>query len=269
MKKITAVLCNILAIASLAACEEKAKSAKENAMNAKTEIAYDGIFSAHEAYGTGIGAMPGRVVWAHDPDAVFWDGRGYWWETNHFDESRILRMLNESIAALGGKDSAKAGWSALFTAHNGGSEYHAGEKIAIKVNMNGSAVFDNDTSGKTHMGYANAVLLKAMLRSLVEEAGVSPADITVYDVSRLFPNYHGRIVHERQSSRSPFCRARQWRGGQTCADQMVAYVQRQRKLSSHVRDGSEVHHQPGESERAQLRNHLVRKKSLRLVHQRK
>ena len=189
MKKMTAILCNILTIASLAACEEKAKSAKENTMNTKTEIAYDGIFPAHKPYGTGVGAMPGRVVWAHDPDAVSWDGRGYWWETNHFDESRILRMLNESIAALGGKDSAKAGWSALFTAHNGGSEYRAGEKIAIKVNMNGSAVFDNDTSGKTHMGYANAVLLKAMLRSLVEEAGVSPEDITMYDVSRLFPNY--------------------------------------------------------------------------------
>lgn len=204
MKKIATILCNILMIVSIAACEEKAKSAEvnsyedkiarkksaeENTMNAKTKIAYDGIFPAHEPYGTGIGAMPGRVVWAHDPDAVSWDGRGYWWETNHFDESRILRMVNESVAALGGKDSAKAGWSALFTAHNGENEYRAGEKIAIKVNMNGSAVFDNDTSGKTHMSYTNAVLLKALLVSLVEEAGVSPADITVYDVSRLSPNY--------------------------------------------------------------------------------
>ena len=39
------------------------------------------------------------------------------------------------------------------------------------------------------MSYTNPVLLKALLTSLVEEAGVRPADITVYDVSRLFPDY--------------------------------------------------------------------------------
>lgn len=182
MKKITTILLIILMIISFSLCEE-------NTMNAKTKIAYDGIFPTHKPYGTGVGAMPGRVVWAHDPNAVSWDGSGYWWETNHFDERRILRMVNDSIAALGGKENAKAGWKTLFTAHNGGNEYRAGEKIAIKANMNGSAVFDNDTSGKTHMSYTNSVLLKALLVSLVEEAGVSPEDITVYDVSRQFPNY--------------------------------------------------------------------------------
>lgn len=33
------------------------------------------------------------------------------------------------------------------------------------------------------------MLIKALLRSLVEEAGVAPSDITAYDVSRLFPDY--------------------------------------------------------------------------------
>ena len=37
--------------------------------------------------------------------------------------------------------------------------------------------------------YTNPVLLNALLTSLVEEAGVKPSDITVYDVSRLFPDY--------------------------------------------------------------------------------
>ena len=39
------------------------------------------------------------------------------------------------------------------------------------------------------MSYTNPVLLKCLLRSLVNEAGVSPEDITVYDVSRIFPQY--------------------------------------------------------------------------------
>lgn len=156
---------------------------------AKESLPYDGVYPQHEPYGTGIGAMPGRGVWAHDPDSVEWDGSGYWWELSHFDEAAIQDMVDSSIASLGGKDTAKEGWAALFQAHNGGAGYTAGEKIAIKANINGSGVMDDDTSGRTAMSYTNPVLLKALLVSLVEEAGVAPADITVYDVSRLFPDY--------------------------------------------------------------------------------
>ena len=153
----------------------------------------EGVFPRHEPYGRGIGAMPGRVVWAHEPQAVKWDGSGYWWETEHFDEKVIRSMVNQSVATLANQATAKDGWNALFTAHNrsrgknGG--YAAGEKIAIKANINGSAVNGNDTSGETQMSYTNPVLLKTLLVSLVEEGGVAPSDITVYDVSRLFPDY--------------------------------------------------------------------------------
>ena len=39
-------------------------------------LPYDGVYPQHEPYGTGIGAMPGRVVWTHDPGCVEWDGSG-------------------------------------------------------------------------------------------------------------------------------------------------------------------------------------------------
>ncbi len=163
-------------------------------------LPYDGIYPQHEPYGTGIGAMPGRVVWAYDPDSVDWDGNGYWWESRHFDESIILSMVNDSIASLGGKDTARDGWAALFTANNSArgrnDGYVAGEKIAIKANINGSAVYDDDTSGETKMSYTNPMLLKALLSSLVKEAGVAPGDITVYDVSRLFPDYMAEMCTE-------------------------------------------------------------------------
>lgn len=151
-------------------------------------LPYDGIFPQHEPMGTGVGVMPGRVVWAHDPTTVDWDGSGYWWELSHFDEPAIQKLVDESIAQLGGKSTAKAGWQALFTYKSKGG-YRVGEKIAIKANINGSAVMDDDTSGRTAMSYTNPVLLKALLTSLAKDAGVSPADITVYDVSRLFPDY--------------------------------------------------------------------------------
>lgn len=156
--------------------------------DAAPALPYDGAFPQHEPMGEGIGAMPGRVVWSHDPESVSWDGSGYWWELSHFGEAAIQRMVDESIASLGGKSAAKEGWRALFAYKSEGG-YRAGEKIAIKANINGSAVMDDDTSGKTAMSYTNPVLLKALLTSLVKEADVSPADITVYDVSRLFPDY--------------------------------------------------------------------------------
>ncbi len=151
--------------------------------------AYDGVYPQHEPYGAGIGAMPGRVVWAHDPGAVDWDGEGWWWAPGNFDEAAVLDMVNESVASLGGKETAQEGWRALFAARNGGEGYAPGEKLAIKANINGSAVNGDDTSGETRMSYTNPVLLKALLTSLVTQAGVAPADITVYDVSRLFPDY--------------------------------------------------------------------------------
>ena len=156
-------------------------------------IPYDGIYPRHEPYGTGIGAMPGRVVWTHDPGCVEWDGSGYWWELGNFDEAAIQDMVNDSIASLGGQETVQEGWDALFRANreSRGKQdgYTVGEKIAIKANINGSAVYDDDTSGETQMSYTNPVLLKALLTSLVEDARVRPADITVYDVSRLFPDY--------------------------------------------------------------------------------
>lgn len=74
--------------------------------------------------------------------------------------------------------------------------YQKNEKIAIKANINGSRVFDEDTSGQTNMSYTNPVLLKALLLSLVEEAGVNPRNITVYDVSRIFPDYMVKLCSD-------------------------------------------------------------------------
>lgn len=213
MEKILACVCVIFLLISLVACsvppKDTSKSNTETtspseSMHPESPAAmdlpvsekhapYDGNYPQHEAYGRGIGAMPGRVVWTHDPDSVEWDGDGYWWETEHFDETVILKMVNDSIATLGGKETAKDGWSVLFTSNkesrnrNGG--YTKGEKIAIKANINGSGLFDDDNSGETQMSYTNPVLLKALLTSLVKEGGVEPSDITVYDVSRIFPEY--------------------------------------------------------------------------------
>lgn len=154
---------------------------------------YDGVFPQHEPYGIGVGAMPGRVVWTHDPGAVEWDGEGYWWELDHFDANRVFQMVQAGIAELAGQDDVISGWDTLFIAHNVSrgiqGSYYTGQKIAIKTNMNGSGAYGDDQRGETKEGYTNPILLWALLRSLVEDARVSPSDITVFDAGRIFPDW--------------------------------------------------------------------------------
>lgn len=150
-------------------------------------------FPPHAPYGTGVGAMPGRVVWTHAPGSVTWDGTGYWWKPAYFDESRTEAMVRRGIAALAGAADAPSGWKALFAAHNRAhgrdGDYEPGQKIAIKTNLNGAGAYDDDPKGETRESYTNPVVLRALLHSLVRDGGVAPGDITVYDAGRIFPDW--------------------------------------------------------------------------------
>lgn len=167
MKYIRLVLTAVSIVVLLAACQA--------APEELPAMSYDSVFPEHEPYGTGVGVMPGRVVWANNPDSVEWNGEGYWWEPENFDEDVILNMVRKSIISLGAAETVTEGWEALFEYNNktrgksGG--YIAGEKIAIKANMNGSY-----SSGATKDSYTNPVLLKTLLTSLVVDAGVN--DVT-------------------------------------------------------------------------------------------
>lgn len=159
--------------------------------NPEASIPYEGVFPNHEPYGEGIGACPGRVVWEHDAATVAWDGEGYWWRTENFDEEAVRRLVDDAIAVLGGREPAAAGWQELFHAHNersgGSGGYRPGQTVAVKANINGSGVFGDDDTGETQLSYTNPVLLRALVASMVEEANIDAGDIVVYDASRLFP----------------------------------------------------------------------------------
>ena len=161
-------------------------------------LSYDSVFPPHAPLGRGVGAMPGRVAWVRDAAAVSWDGSGYWWERGHFDEAVIRRMVSDGVAATAGAGGAAAGWRALFEAHNAraGREggYRAGQKIAVKANMNGAGTFGSDEDSS--MSYTTPVLLRALLLSLVEDGGVAPGDITVYDVCRIVPGHVRELCSE-------------------------------------------------------------------------
>lgn len=161
--------------------------------NLNENLDENAVFPHHSPLGKGVGVCPGRVVWSWDRKSVDWDGNGYWWELDHFNEASVQRLTDDGIARLAGVTDVRSGWQALFTYNNSmrgrSGGYQAGQKIAIKANINGAAEYDDDTRGLSKDSYTNPVVLRCLLVSLVREAGVAPQDITVYDVTRIFPDY--------------------------------------------------------------------------------
>lgn len=163
-----------------------------NEQEASQPDGYDSTFPWHDPMGHGIGAMPGRVVWAFEPDCVHWT-EAYWWNTGNFNEQLIQKMVTDGIASLAGKSSAKDGWNEVFMAHNetrgkGRIGYRTGEKIAIKANMNGAG-WSGPNDEHTANSFTNPVALRCLLRSMVEDGGIPASAITVYDASRNIPQY--------------------------------------------------------------------------------
>ncbi len=157
---------------------------------------------ANQPVGVAQGVHPGRVVWAHDPEATDWSGTGtgtLWYQ--HVKQEAVTEMLSESLRALAGEDTDAAAWDALFRHFNrargrGDVGYRAGEKIAIKTNHVLCASANPMLMAKPWQ-YADSIgnspqLAIALLKQLTAVAGVAPADISIGDPSCIMPNcfYH-------------------------------------------------------------------------------
>lgn len=159
------------------------------------ESAGRGVFTPSDPpnspMGTARGIFPGRVVWVWEPDATSWDGlTGIW--SDHVDQAAVTRMCSEVIRSLGGADDDVAAWDALFRHFNqthghGNLGYQPGQRIAIKVNMVAIGDDVGHFASPGNRPYNSPQLVLALLRQLVDRAGVAPGDITVYDASQLIP----------------------------------------------------------------------------------
>lgn len=147
------------------------------------------LFPAHEPLGHGRGVMPGRVAWVRDEAAVSWDGTGHWWQDDNFNHNAVLAMTREAVALCAGTATASEGWRALFAHHNQEhgrtGSYEPGQTVAIKCNMNGAGTYGQDKP--SDLSYTAPSVMRALLTSLVEDAGIDPSLITVADPSRIFP----------------------------------------------------------------------------------
>ena len=157
-------------------------------------LATDSLFVPSDSPNTPIGVargiFPGRVVWMWDSTAARWNGTsGNWWSEANTNQTAVDSMLSRSLRALTGKSTDSASWDALFTYFNekhgkGSVGYTAGEKIAVKINLNNSGGPGNP--GNSSLASPQTVL--SVLRQLVNKAGVPDSNITFYDLIRYVPD---------------------------------------------------------------------------------
>lgn len=166
--------------------------------------------------GTPRGIHPGRVVWVHDATATNWLGTndaggdigdGYWWQSNHTNQAVVDKMMTAAIRRLAGEPTDARAWNAFFRHFNqnqgkGPVPYQAGEKISIKVNMvtairTFANIVDANGNQRYQLGWVNTSpqMILALLRQLVNVAGVAQSDITVGDTLCYFPNHYWNYVH--------------------------------------------------------------------------
>lgn len=136
--------------------------------------------------GMARGIMPGRVAWAYDPKAVFWnETSGFWWDESSNDLSRITTMFSKALQSIANQKNDKKAWEAVFSYFNQAHRkekkgYSKGEKIAVKINLNNDRTSYDDTpwiNTSPHVIYA-------VVEGLVKDAGVAQEDIIIFDAIR-------------------------------------------------------------------------------------
>ncbi|MDT8301830.1 MAG: SMP-30/gluconolactonase/LRE family protein [Sedimentisphaerales bacterium] len=167
------------------------------------------LHTANAPLGVAKGIYPGRVVWAHDPDATDWEGpgNGHLWQPEHTNQEVCDKMMSQTIRTLAGKNTDAAAWDSIFRYHNkarnkGDVGYKPGEKITIKVNFVGfirtmKAVNRDTYSLQDWVDYMNTSpqMITALLRQLTQAAGVRQADITIGDGLTYFAKEYYDMLH--------------------------------------------------------------------------
>jgi hypothetical protein len=163
------------------------------AASAGTFVATD---SANSPMGIAKGINPGRVVWVYDSLLCDQGGTsGWWWEDKRTDPEEAQSMMNQALLNLTGIADPIQSWDSLFKYFNkthynqNDVGYAAGDKIAIKVNNIFSRYYAWTTSQDSR---PCPQMLHALLWQLINKAGVSEGDITIYDC--VF--YHGDPVYQ-------------------------------------------------------------------------
>ena len=149
---------------------------------------------SNQPIGTARGIFPGRVVMARYPEACKWKGRwkveeDQWYLPENTDLDKCIDMLHSVLLPLTGAETVPQAWDMIFKYYNTTSRnlpdrgYRRGERVAVKININNSKARQEHSN----MSDATPQVVYGVVSSLVEDAGVLPGDIVVYDARRPIP----------------------------------------------------------------------------------
>jgi len=155
----------------------------------------------NQPMGTGQGIHPGQVVWVHNPEATDETCSNrtddHWYQDNNTQQPVVDQMLSDGLQRMTGTTTDAMAWDALFRYYNtnhgkGNVGYTAGEKIVIKINLNGMYNSRSDRNINTSPQIAYSVL-----NQLINVAGVAQADISIGDPNVTMPNMHYDKLHSQ------------------------------------------------------------------------
>ncbi|MBN2412950.1 DUF362 domain-containing protein [candidate division KSB1 bacterium] len=163
--------------------------------------------------GTPKGIFPGRVVWAHNPDAtnekctLDYRKDDGWFMPNNNDPAIIEKMVSDVLQSLTGTTSDKEAWKEIFKFYNKNHEkgevtYKTGEKIFIKINATSAWSGNFNTSdlskadGKNYsIAETNPYVVLAVFKQLVNVVGVPENMIYVGDPLKHIYKYMYELWH--------------------------------------------------------------------------
>jgi len=110
-----------------------------------------------------------KVMRIYSAEATFWDYKTEPY-VNFMSEEVVDQMLKAGLCSFTGTSSATEAWQKLMPT------YRNGDKVAIKPNLNA-----------LHLGYERNItvtppVINSIISSLVNDLGVSPSNIYVYDL---------------------------------------------------------------------------------------
>ena len=139
----------------------------------------------NQPMGVGKGVFPGRVVWEYNPNSTnenCTNTQGdYWYLDKNTNQDTVSFMLSDGIQKMTGTSTNSAAWDSIFHYYNrthgrGDVGYTAGEKIVIKINLNGFNNSNPDRNINT-----SPQICYAVLNQLVNVVGVAQANISIGD----------------------------------------------------------------------------------------
>lgn len=163
---------------------------------AATALSPSPLEGPNQPMGTGFGIHPGRVTWVHDPEAVdqtLPPGSTAWYSDDAAPQAGVDALLSAALRDLAGGSNDREAWDRLFRDFNrrhgkGDVPYRPGEKVVIKINLNGLPW------GRGNINTSPQVC-QALLTQLIGVAGVDPKDITIGDPAiNMDPDVYGRVM---------------------------------------------------------------------------